>query len=197
MSDFELFQSLIDASKSNQNKDMVARFYDRSLKTSEVDENGLPIFKDVCFIEIRVKDSHDVFDQPASEDKKKRFPIEYNRYLLAKKQIKDGSPLEQFAFLTAAEIDRLKYRGIFTVEALAALDKEKAADLNLKNEHELAVRFLQNAQNNLALNKSLKIEEDLKRQLKEKDNRIAALQNELATVQQKLNALKQKRKATA
>lgn len=197
MSDFELFQSLIDASKSNQNKDMVARFYDRSLKTSELDENGLPIFKDVCFIEIRVKDSHDVFDQPASEDKKKRFPIEYNRYLLAKKQIKDGSPLEQFAFLTAAEIDRLKYRGIFTVEALAALDKEKAADLNLKNEHELAVRFLQNAQNNLALNKSLKVEEDLKRQLKEKDNRIAALQNKLAIVQQKLNALNQKRKATA
>ena len=197
MSDFELFQSLIDASKSNQNKDMVARFYDRSLKTSEVDENGLPIFKDVCFIEIRVKDSHDVFDQPASEDKKKRFPIEYNRYLLAKKQIKDGSPLEQFAFLTAAEIDRLKYRGIFTVEALAALGKEKAADLNLKNEHELAVRFLQNAQNNLALNKSLKIEADLKRQLKEKDNRIAALQNELAIVQQKLNVLNQKRKATA
>lgn len=53
------------------------------------------------------------------------------------------------------------------------------------------------AQNNLALNKSLKIEEDLKRQLKEKDNRIAALQNELAIVQQKLNALNQKRKATA
>ena len=53
MSDFELFQSMIDASKGNQNKDMTARFYDRSVKTERIDENGLPVFEDVCFVEIR------------------------------------------------------------------------------------------------------------------------------------------------
>ena len=101
MSDFELFQSMIDASKGNQNKDMTARFYDRSVKTERIDENGLPVFEDVCFVEIRVKDSYDVYDQPATEEKKQRFATEYSRYLVGKKQVENGSPLEQFAFLTA------------------------------------------------------------------------------------------------
>lgn len=90
MSDFELFQSMIDASKGNQNKDMTARFYDRSVKTERIDENGLPVFEDVCFVEIRVKDSYDVYDQPATEEKNSVLPRNTAVILSVKSRWKTG-----------------------------------------------------------------------------------------------------------
>ena len=192
MSDFELFQSMIDASKGNQNKDMTARFYDRSVKTERIDENGLPVFKDVCFVEIRVKDSYDVYDQPATEEKKQRFATEYSRYLVGKKQVENGSPLEQFAFLTAAEIDSLKYRGIFTVEALAELDEQKARDLHVEKERSLALKFLEKARGNSDIAAWQQKEEALKCELTVKDAQISRLKAELESLRKKANFRKEK-----
>ena len=73
MSDFELFQQVLDERKS-PDRNVAARFYDRAVKTATLDDNGLPCFEDVCFVEIRAKDSYDVFDQPADADKIRRFP---------------------------------------------------------------------------------------------------------------------------
>ena len=105
--DFDMFQQLLDSAKNKSDNTVAARFYDRLIKSGKLDENGLPVFDTVCFVEIRMRDCHDVFDQPADADKIQRFPTEYNRYLLAKKQVEKGAPLDQFAFLTAAEIETL------------------------------------------------------------------------------------------
>lgn len=150
MSDFELFQQVLDERKS-PDQNVAARFYDRAVKTGKLDENGLPCFENVCFVEIRAKDSYDVFDQPADADKIKRFPMEYKLYEAAKKQCQKGAPLEQFAFLSAAEIESLKVRGIFTVETLAGLDSDKATELGIEKERELAIKFLAKAKGNKAL----------------------------------------------
>ena len=63
--DFSTFQRMIDNTKGEEG--VVARFYDRAIKTDEVDNNGLPKFTNKTFIEIRVRDNADVFDQPARE----------------------------------------------------------------------------------------------------------------------------------
>ncbi len=190
--DFDMFQGMIDASRNDRNKNMQARFYDRVLKTGETDANGLPVFENVCFVEIRVKDSYDVYDQPATAEKKKRFAPEYNRYLQEKKQVENGAPLEQFAFLTAAEIESLKYRGIFTVEALAALDEEKARGLNVEKEQALARRFLEKARGNASLSLWQKKEDEFKRQISRKDEQILSLQKEVKNLRQKLDAYHRK-----
>lgn len=148
--DFSMFQDLLNNSKGEEG--VAARFYDRSVKTSKIDDNGMPVFENVTYVEIRMKDNNtDVYDQPADKEKIRRFPLEYQRYQLERKQIKDGTPLNQFAFLDAAQIDTLKVRGIFTVEALAELPEEKAAQLNVVREYELAAKFLANAKDNKAL----------------------------------------------
>lgn len=145
--DFSTFENLTRNNTSEEG--VIARFYDRSIKTDAIDEQGFPIFKNVCFCEIRIKDnSSEVFDQPATEDKKKRFPHEYNRYLLSKKQVSQGTPLEQFAFLNLAEVDALKSRGIFTVEALAELNDNKAVSLGILKERNLARKFIHNSKSN-------------------------------------------------
>ena len=84
-------------------------------------------------------------------DKIKRFPQEYARYRLSKQQVQDGTPLEQFAFLSLAEVDALKCRGIYTVEALAAMPLEKSAALGVDKERDLALRFMEQAKGNSAL----------------------------------------------
>ena len=100
--DFALFQQVIKQGESEKN--VAARFYDKAVKTNMVADNGLPVFKNVTYVEIRLKDNNtEVFNQPATAEKIRRFPKEYALYQLSKKQVEKGTPLEQFAFLTAAE----------------------------------------------------------------------------------------------
>ena len=172
--DFMTFQNMIQ--NHNPQEGIVARFYDKAIKTKEVDNNGLPIFKNQCFVEIRIKDNNcEIFDQPATDEKIKRFPIEYARYQLGKKQIETGTPLEQFAFLTAAEIESLKVRGIFTVEMLAQMENEKSAKLGLSKEQDLAKKFLLQAKNNKFLSEWQKKEEDYLEEIRILKEEIAKL----------------------
>lgn len=145
--DFAMFQKI--AAHIEDEKNVAARFYDKAVKTDKITENGLPVFKNVTYVEIRIKDnSTEVFNQPATSEKIRRFPKEYALYQLSKAQTKNGTPLEQFSFLDAAQIATCKNRGIFTVEALADLDFEKVQNLSLQNEHILAQMFMEQAQNN-------------------------------------------------
>ena len=186
--DYALFQQVIGQSESEKN--VAARFYDKAVKTNEVAKNGLPIFKNVTYIEIRLKDnSTEVFNQPATDEKIRRFPKEYALYQLSKKQVENGTPLEQFAFLTAAEIATCKSRGVFTVEALAGLDIDKVQSLGLQDEHVLAEMFLEKSNNNKMLDDFAKKEVEYERALE-------ALREQLAVVQRALNEERKKNVAS-
>ncbi len=146
--EFNTFQSIINTQHSET--DTFARFYDRSVKTGEINsKTGLPVFKDICYVEIRIKNNNtDIYDQPATAEKIARFPEAYRRYQATKKQSQNGSPLEHFSFLTASQIDTLKCHGIVTVEALASLPKERAQDLDVVREKEAAEKFMYSARHN-------------------------------------------------
>lgn len=83
--DFYMFQKMLN--NNGKEEGVVATFYDKAIKTEEVNEKGFPIFNTVTFVRIRTKDNNDVFDQPASERHFQRFPVEYSRFLLAKKEV--------------------------------------------------------------------------------------------------------------
>lgn len=162
--DFSTFQSMINNSTTENG--VLARFYDRAVATGEVAKNGLPVFKEVMYVEIRVRDQNDVFDQPADSTHLKRFPVEYNRYLLEKKESEKGTPLAQFAFLTVSQLECCKYRGIFTVERLADLDDAKAKDIGLVKEKELAIKFLEVSKNNAVIDDFSKKEKKYQAEIK-------------------------------
>ena len=148
--DLALFRQVVENAETDRN--VMARFYDKAVKTDKVTDKGLPVFKNVTYIEIRLKDNNiEVFDQPATQEKIRRFPKEYAIYKLSQSKVKNGTPLEQFAFLSAAELATCKNRGIFTVEDLADLSVEKMKDLGLENECQLARHFILNAQHNNAV----------------------------------------------
>ena len=176
--DFAMFQQM--ANNTDDERNVAARFYDKAVKTDKVAANGMPIFKNVTYVEIRLKDNNtEVFNQPASDEKIRRFPREYALYKMAKEKIKDGTPLEQFAFLTVAEIETCKSRGLFTVEDLAALSKEKVQFLGLENEHDLAVKFMQNAQNNKLVAEMTAREKDYLQKIADLEDKVCDLQRAL------------------
>lgn len=162
--DFSTFQTMINNSKTESG--VFARFYDRAVSTGDISENGLPVFKETMYVEIRVRDQSDVFDQPADESHVRRFPVEYNRYLLEKKESEKGTPLAQFAFLTVSQLESCKYRGIFTVERLAELEDAKAKDIGLVKEKELAIKFLEVSKNNAVINDFSKKEKKYQAEIK-------------------------------
>lgn len=144
-SDFLTFKNVIE--NASVEKDTFARFYDRSVKTNEINpKTGVPIYKDVCYVEIRIKNNNtDIYDQPASEEKKARFPAEYRQYLQEKETRPSGTALENFSFLTASQINTLKFYHIDTLEKLSALTAEQASDLDIVNEYHAAQNFLAGA----------------------------------------------------
>ena len=144
--DFATYQNLINQNKHRTEDNVVAKFYDKTVKTGQIDDKGLPIFKNVCYCEIRIKDNTtEIFNQPSTQDKIERFPLEYARYQLSKKQSENGTPLEQFSFLSISEIEACKHHGIFTVESLANLDAKHVKNLNLEVECLAAKQFIKNA----------------------------------------------------
>ena len=160
--------------KVAENKDtgVFARFYDKFEKTDEVKENGLPVFVNRTWVEIRIQNSHDVVDTRADKEHIARFPREYNLYLTRKEKLKDGTPLNMFAFLTPAQIECCEIRGIYTVEDLAGLDKEKALSISLTEEVALAKKFIDMSKNNA----TIKAYEE---KIKELENKILKLENEI------------------
>nr|DAS02626.1 MAG TPA: hypothetical protein [Caudoviricetes sp.] len=169
--DFATFEKIAAGTSSEEG--VIARFYDRAVKTGVLSADGLPQFKMQCFCEIRIKDNNsEVYDQPATEDKIRRFPKEYACYQLAKKETEKGTPLRQFAFLDAAEIESLKLHGIFTVEALAGLSDDKVRDLGLAEEKALAVKFVEQARGNLTLAQWQKKENEYLQKIKMLESKI-------------------------
>ncbi len=150
--EFSMFQSAV--SSQNKNNGVFARFYDRYVKTGNILKNGLPEFQSKLYVEIKVKDQYDVFDQPAEKKHIERFFEAYQKYKEQKKEIQNGTPLSMFAFLDKAEIESCEFRGIYTVEKLAGLSDETAQELGLEKEKKLALKFLKASKNNEAVFKA-------------------------------------------
>ena len=159
--EFAMFQEAINNQTSE--KGVYAEFYDK------------PVFKSVLYVRIQLKDNADVFDQPAAESYIRRFPIEYNRYLMGKKAEQSGTPLTQFAFLSGAELEACKFRGIYTVEKLAELSDEHTKELNLQNEREAARKFIEISKNNKIIAEFAKKEKEYKAEIKELKEQIKEL----------------------
>ncbi len=159
----------------NKNKGVFARFYDKPIRTGNIKENGLPEFENRLYVEIKIKDERDVFDQPANMQHIARFPAEYNRYLHEKKEALNGTPLNQFAFLDLEKIEACKIRGIFSVEALAQLSDEVAQQLDLCEEKKSAKAFLDISKNNQNISAFLQKEKMYLEKIEELQKEIEAL----------------------
>jgi hypothetical protein len=81
-------------------------------------EEGRPIYKEIEMIEILTPGSKDVLHRKVSDLDRMRFRNRYQSFVdMAKNQI-EGTPLNQFHFISAGEIKELEYFNVFTAEQL-------------------------------------------------------------------------------
>lgn len=175
--DFSIFQNMLENSKRETN--VFATFYDKVIRTGLFMPNGLPEFKERIYVRIKTRDNADVFDQPASQEHIQRFPVEYKRYLLEKKEISQGTPLSEFAFLSKLQIETCKHAGVFTVERLSTIEDEKAKALGLTEEKEYAIKFLEVSKNNKKIDDFTKKEKKYQAEIKKLKEQIEELKTQL------------------
>lgn len=171
--DFAIFNNYLN---NKQDSGVFARFYNKFVKTGNIQENGMPEYKEKLYVEIKVRGDADVQDRPADEMDIRRFPQEYKLYLVKKEKMKNGTPLNQFAFLSVPQLEACDKRGILTVEDLAKLSDEQARELSLIDERNCAVKFLEMAQNNAVIAKYEEEIKVLKRENEALKDKIKALE---------------------
>jgi len=90
-------------------------------------EEGRPIFVDTEYIRIMVPgDKGNVIMREVRDDDRQRFPKQYQAFKNDEAEIVEGTPLTQWNFVTAAQVEELKYFGIRTVENLATVTDTNA-----------------------------------------------------------------------
>lgn len=178
--DFLIFQSFLNGEKTE--KGVVASFYNKFVRTGRFLENGLPEFSRKVFIKIRVVNSIDEVDRPAEDADIHRFAREYALFKIKNENnMNNGTPLNQFAFLSPAQIECCEFRNVFTIEDLIALEDDKASTLGLFNEKEAAKKFLEASKNN--------------KMISDFENKIHFLESEIVRLKEENEILKAKDEA--
>lgn len=114
-------QAMREHDRNIGDENLYVQFFTHPLQDKEKSlAEGRPIFVDTEYIRIMVPgDKGNVVMRSAREDDKQRFPKQYQAFKNDEAEIMEGTPLNQWGFLTAAQIEEMKYFGIRTVENLA------------------------------------------------------------------------------
>ena len=155
-------------------------------------EEGRPIFVDTEYIRIMVPgDKGNVVMRSVREDDRQRFPKQYQAFKNDEEEILEGTPLDKWNFVSAAQVEELKYFGIRTVENLANVtdtNAQKFMGINL---------LRQKAQEYIAAASSEAPIAQLQEELSARDTTIAEQASLLADMQERLAALEAKPKRKA
>lgn len=85
---------------------------------------GRPIFKMVDYVEIIIPgDKNNRPKKPVSDEHKKRWPMQWQAYQSNQQEVIDGTPINQWAYLTPARVAELRAIGCRTIESVANFDE--------------------------------------------------------------------------
>lgn len=95
------------------------RFFLHPLQDEEKSRlEGRPIYKEIEMIEVLTPGSRDVLHRKVNQEDMIRFKAHYDAFKASSEHRLDGTPLNEFPFITAAERKELEYFNIFTGEQL-------------------------------------------------------------------------------
>lgn len=100
----------------------MVHFYQKAvINNYKTNQAGVPVFEDKDFIRIRTGDKNFIYDQPVNDQMKARYAKEYANYKQGKLTPLIGTPLDEWAQISASQVETLKYHGLRTVEELSTL----------------------------------------------------------------------------
>lgn len=158
-------------------------FFSEAVKNEyESARQGRPIFRDVEMVRIRIAgDKGTVLVAPANEKPyvirdgfmgvtkrisyAEAYPDQYAAFKAGLSQAVNGTPIEEATFLTAANRAELKAVNVFTIEALAGLEKLDKLGMNGTAWRDQARAYLKRAEGSAIDGKLIADNETLKRKL--------------------------------
>ena len=140
-------------------------------------EEGRPIYDELTYVMIMVPgDKDNVIRRPIRETDKRRFPQQYKAFVNKQEQPQAGTPLSQWASLTRAQVEELKFFGVHTVEALAAMPDTAAQKfMGLNKLRQAAKDHIEAAKSDVPIQKLRAENDELKDQMAVMQAQIAEL----------------------
>lgn len=116
----------------NPDAKLTVQFYSRPVQNMfKTEAAGRPIYEDLDYVKIFTPGNQlNEIDTPARDDHKVRFPLHWARYQNNRSGESGliGTPINQWALVSAAQAEELKYLKFFTVESVA-----NSSDLQLQS----------------------------------------------------------------
>lgn len=151
---------------------LTPRFFEETKRTNEVDENGLPVFRTVEYVELLIAgDKGNAPVKRVTEGIKQQFPNEYGIWKSKRinpDMIGDGIPLSLWPLIPTEMAKALEFMNVFTVQQLAALSDSaisKPGAIGLRDMREKAKAFIDSAKSAAPIAKLEVENKDLRQKL--------------------------------
>ena len=120
--------TLFEAGNNEGDKNLLVKFYTKPKEDkTESLEQGRPIYKDVCYVDIRTAGSRNGHvARPATLKDKQRFPRHFAAYENRQEMPTEGTPLTEWSLLTRSQAEEFAFINVKTVEQLANMPDNNA-----------------------------------------------------------------------
>lgn len=156
--------------------------YEQREDQAASDEAGHPVYTDVPYVKIITPgNDKEIINRRVKDDDKKRWPKQWAAFQANKKIEYDGTPIEQWPQVSAAQAATLKAMNVFTVEQLAEIADQNVGRIgmgmmDLKNK---AKAYLEWQAGESSVQKYAQQNRRLKERVDQLEEQIAALEEKL------------------
>lgn len=187
--DYEVDKTYEDGKQYADDDKLLVKFETRAVKNEfETNKQGRPVFYEQDYINVITPGSRDVFIAPMDDSYKRRFAKRYKEWQDREKRegSVEGTLLAELTWMTKSQIAELNYSNIFTVEQLAGMSDANAMQfMGSQQLRQRAKLYLEAA---AGAAPALRLQQELE----QRDNRIAAMENQIAEQAKLLEDLKKR-----
>lgn len=165
-----------------------AVFYNRGVHDPIASTNaGRPIHKDRVYIRVSPPGERlNVVDRPATEDDKRRWPMQWHQFISNHEQIPEGTPIEQLYPEKPSIAMTLKSNGVHTIEQCAELTGHAIDNVGMGAQlwSNAAKAYLEKANKGVTITQHRREMEDKNQKIKLLERQVSDLSAELRLIRE-------------
>lgn len=167
----------------------MAIFYNRGVHDpSASSQAGRQIFRDRVYIRVSPPGERlNVVDRPATEDDKRRWPMQWHQFVQNHEQVPEGTPIEQLYPEKPSIAQTLKASGVHTIEQCSELSGHAIDNVGMGAQQwvNTAKSYIEKANRGVTITQH-------RREMENKDQQIKLLERQVQELSAKLSVIEQK-----